>query len=67
MVTEDNITGKKSFKLQHWQLISLALMVYDAVSFMMSGFIALWVRFDFRYSNIPERMITAFILFCRVL
>ena len=60
MVTEDSNTGRRRFKLQHWQLISLALMVYDAFSFLLSGFLALWVRFDFRYSHVPERMITAF-------
>lgn len=39
--------------LQHWQWISIYLMAYDAVAVTLSYFLALMLRFDFRYSMIP--------------
>ena len=40
-------------KVEHWQLVSLALAGYDAISIIIAFFLALWFRFDCRYSMIP--------------
>ena len=47
---EKRITGAK---LEHWQQISLYLIVYDAAAVTLSYFLALLVRFDFHFSMIP--------------
>ena len=40
--------------MKHWKGIALILGVYDAISVTVAYFIALWLRFDCRYSLIPE-------------
>ena len=49
-------TNKKEgiiFRLEHWQTIGILLVVYDLIAVNLSYFIALWLRFDLRYSSIP--------------
>lgn len=41
-------------KLEHWQVVSIALAGYDAIAIILSFFLALWFRFDCRYSLIPK-------------
>ena len=47
----------ESFKrrplLEHWQIISGLLLIYDAFCVNISFLIALWLRFDCRFSAIP--------------
>jgi FlaA1/EpsC-like NDP-sugar epimerase len=45
---------KKKTKLEHWQIIALYMMIYDIVAVNVSYFLALWLRFDCVFSNIPE-------------
>ena len=40
--------------LQHWQVIALILAFYDIFAVNFSYFFALLLRFDFRYSAIPQ-------------
>ncbi len=40
-------------KLEHWQVISILLVVYDVLVIIGSYFVALWLRFDGQYSQIP--------------
>lgn len=40
-------------KLEHWQQISLYLIAYDIAAVTMSYFLALLLRYDFRFSLIP--------------
>ena len=61
---KDNSEIRKRIGLQHWQVISLALMAFDGISVALSGFLALFIRFDFIYSRIPKSMLTAFYTFC---
>lgn len=44
-------------KVEHWQVVSLALAGYDAVSIVIAFFLALWFRFDCRYSMIPKEFL----------
>lgn len=41
-------------KIEHWQFISTALLLYDVVAIIASYFFALWFRFDCRYTAIPK-------------
>ena len=44
--------GKKKKVMEHWQAIALWLMLYDVVAVNAAFMLALWVRFDCRYSLI---------------
>jgi FlaA1/EpsC-like NDP-sugar epimerase len=57
--------------MEHWRVISILLVLYDVVAVHFAYFFALWVRFDFVFSQIPEnylswfqRFITAYSLAC---
>ena len=39
--------------LEHWHKIALGLMLFDALAIISSYFVALWLRFDCRFSAIP--------------
>ncbi len=56
MDTKEN----KFFKLKHWKVMALCLMICDAFSVCLAYFLALWLRFDGEYSQIPARYITPF-------
>ena len=56
MVSE---TKKPKRKLEHWMGVSVLLAVYDVVAANISYLFALLLRFDFIYSNIPQRYIEA--------
>ncbi len=49
--------------LQHWHLIALWLVIYDVVVAALSYFLALWFRFDCRYSLIPSEYLDAYVRF----
>ena len=40
--------------LEHWQVINLGLIVYDILAVCAAFFLALWLRFDCQFSEIPE-------------
>jgi len=51
---------KKIIPIHHWQMITLLLMFYDVVTIAGSFFAALWIRFDCRFSMIPEEYLHAY-------
>ena len=60
--------------IAHWQIISVLLLIYDAVCVNISYLAALWLRFDCRFSMIqPEylrswqRFTLIYMVFCLVL
>ena len=53
----------KALHLEHWQLIAAVLVAYDAVAVALSFFLALWLRFDLRFSAIPEYYLKAYTSF----
>ena len=56
---------RKRWSFEHWHIIAAGLMVYDALAVVCSFFVALWLRFDCRFSMIPAeylRFYTSFIL-----
>ena len=42
----------QGFRLEHWHIIALGLMLYDSLALSFSFLIALWLRYDLRYSTI---------------
>ena len=60
-------------KLEHWQVVTLMLMAYDFLAVIVSYFLALWIRFDCKFSEIEPhylhtyyRTIIIYALFCVV-
>ena len=56
----DREGSRKGRRLEHWQIISLALMLYDFVAVCGSYFLALFLRFDCVYSAIPQEYIVPY-------
>ena len=52
-------SGRGTRRLEHWQLIALLLMVYDFAAVNLSYFLALWFRFDCKYSAIKKEYLLA--------
>ena len=52
-----NQDKRRPFRLEHWQKIALFLGVYDIFVTGFSYFFALLLRFDFRYSVIPVKVL----------
>ncbi len=49
----------RMLRLEHWQLIMIYLIVYDVIAVNGAYFLALWLRFDCRFSMIDEQYLTA--------
>jgi len=65
---KDNRTSNflKRFKMLHWQLINIGLIVYDVLAVNVAYFLALWFRFDCQVSLIGEIYITSFAKFAPI-
>ena len=57
---------KSAFKYEHWKIIAALLFVYDAVMVNASYFLALLIRYDFRYSWISPSYITVWTRFAPI-
>ncbi len=59
------IQSKKSkkFHIEHWQVISFYLMIYDVLAVCGAHFLALWLRFDCRYNAISPDYLTVYFKF----
>lgn len=53
----------KSPKIEHWQVINLGLFIYDIFVVNAAFFLALMLRFDFRYSEIPTYYLEPYLQF----
>lgn len=47
--------------LYHWVRISILLFIYDIIVMNVSYGLALWLRFDFRFSDIPYDYLTTWV------
>ena len=56
----------KKMHFEHWQWISLLLVLYDMLVVNASFFLALWIRFDCHYSMIPPVMLDALVRFAPI-
>ena len=55
---------KKGF--EHWQVVTVYLMIYDAIAINLSYFLALWLRFDCRYTQIDTNYLHSFARFAPI-
>ena len=55
---------KKGF--EHWQIVTVYLMIYDAIAINLSYFLALWLRFDCRYTQIGAEYLHSFARFAPI-
>ena len=39
--------------IEHWQIVAVLLALFDYAAMCLSYFLALWIRYDCRFSNIP--------------
>ncbi len=51
---------KRKKLFEHWQVIALYLMVYDIIAVNLAFFMALWIRFDLQYTQIPNEYLMAY-------
>lgn len=63
MGTNENQTNRKKHHIEHWQIIALGLAVYDLLAVNLAYFLALLLRFDFRYTHIPEPYLHSWLVF----
>ncbi len=49
---------KKRFHFEPWHRIAAILILFDIFAVNLSYFIALWLRYDLKYSMIPEKYLT---------
>ena len=62
--TDGKKPRKKKLKIfEHWQLIAMFLIIYDLAVVVGSYFMALWLRFDCHFSEIPSEYLTAWLKF----
>ena len=52
--------ANKIKKIEHWQVIAMLLMLYDFVAVSVSYYLALWVRFDCKFSQIETQYLQAY-------
>ena len=48
------MSKSRAFYIEHWKVIAFILMLYDLVTIAFSYFFGLFLRFDFKFSSIPE-------------
>ncbi len=61
---KDNMMKKyKTPRMEHWKVINLGLFVYDIFMVNATFFLALLLRFDFQYSDIPEYYLGTYMKF----
>ena len=69
IMKNDKFTGsqksrKRNLKVfEHWQIIAMFLIIYDLTVVVGSYFMALWLRFDCHFSEIPSEYLTAWLKF----
>ena len=60
---KEEIKNRFSKKFEHWKMISIFLGIYDALAAAAAFFLALWFRFDCKYSMIPEEFLIPYFKF----
>lgn len=48
-----NKAKRNKLRLEHWQIISIGLALFDAVAVNAAFYIALWLRYDCKFADIP--------------
>lgn len=61
--TSYNRTSTKKRHIEHWKVIAFYLILFDVFAVNFSYFSGLWLRFDLRYSKIPQEYLNSFLKF----
>ncbi len=61
-----NRNKTKYFSFEHWHKIAILLALYDLVAVSGSYFLALWLRFDCRFSDIPHYFLSSWFKFAPI-
>ena len=59
--------NKRKHFIEHWEIVTLLLMLYDFLAVTVAYFAALWIRFDCHFHSIPLNYLHAYyqsILIC---
>ena len=51
---------KRKHFIEHWEVVTLLLMIYDFLAVIISYFAALWIRFDCHFHSIPSNYLQAY-------
>ena len=51
------------WKIEHWQIVSAMLMIYDFIAVCAAYFMALWLRFDGLVQGIPRKYLEPYYAF----
>lgn len=54
------MSKSRSFFAEKWKLTALLLMLYDVATIAVSYIFGLWLRFDFRFEQIPVKYISVY-------
>lgn len=54
------IDGNKKLPMAHWHKITAVLVIYDVFAILLSYFLALWIRYDCRFTTIPQEYLYAY-------
>ncbi|MDE7210126.1 MAG: polysaccharide biosynthesis protein, partial [Lachnospiraceae bacterium] len=60
-----NMDSKKT-RFKHWEFVAFYLVLYDILAVNFAYFMALWLRFDLKYTSIPADYLAAFLKFAPV-
>lgn len=57
---------KRRLLFEHWHLVNIFLMLFDLVAVVGSYFLALWLRFDCHFNEIPDEYFMAWLEFAPI-
>lgn len=63
---EKKVPKYRKPKIEHWQVINIGLFIYDILAVNVAFFLALWLRFDCQYSEIPEVYLDPYMMFAPI-
>ncbi len=66
LVHNDTKNRKTTKFFEHWHIVSIWLIIYDIIVSNGAYFLALWLRFDCRFSEIPEEYLSVFLRFAPI-
>lgn len=67
-ITENalNAPSQKKWRFERWHMMAFFLMIYDLLAVTGSYFLALWLRFDCRFTEITEIYLTTWAKFAPI-
>ena len=55
--------GKRKFHIETWHIKAIFLMAYDTMAINISYFVALWIRYDGIFTEIPAKHLDPYVYF----